>query len=146
MKALKALPGVVFYIALFIVLPRLLIEKIPALVIAVFGAVNSVLTSLAVMGVVLAALYAAKTLAPKGSSTELAAHVLSEAASLGVLLFFIGFGSPLSLGKGERSIPIGPDSVIFFDFHIFALLFITVTTLRIAAKIFEYYSKHQTAG
>ncbi|MDD5112226.1 MAG: hypothetical protein PHG85_06755 [Candidatus Altiarchaeota archaeon] len=141
MDITKALPGVALYLTAFILIPRLIIDKLPPMVTAVFGPLGDFLASLAVMGVILAALSAAKTLAPKGSTAELAALVLSEIANLGVLLFFIGFGSPLSFGRGMRPIAIGQDSVVFYDFGFFALLFTAITALKIAAKMLLFIGK-----
>ena len=143
MKAMKALPGVITYIALFVLLPRLLIPKIPPMAVAIFGTVGSVLASLALMGLVLAVLHAAKTYAKKDTLAELSANVLSEIANLAIVLFFIGFGSPLSFGKGQRPIPIGQDSVVFYDFRIVVTLLIAISALKIAARILEYFGKKQ---
>ena len=140
MKILKAMLGAAFYIILFIILPRLLLEKVPPDILIPFRPIQNILTVLTVLGLILAALYATKTLTPKHKPVNLAASVGLEFAEFYIFLFFIGFGDPTSFGIVEKAIPMGPERVtLMFDFRIFILLLLVVLAIKVIVTFLKFY-------
>ena len=139
MKVLKAVSGAALYIILFIILPRSMLEKVPPSILTPFGPIQNILTILTVLGLTLAALYAVKTLTPKHNPLNLGASVSLELAKFYMLLFFIGFGDPLSFGRVEKLIPMGPGVTLKFDFRIFVLLLVAVLVIGVVVELLEFY-------
>lgn len=138
MKVLKALVGVAFYISLFVVLPRLVVEKVPQDVLNPFGSAQNILDASTSFGILLSFLYAVKTLTQKQSLLNLASSVGSDIAVFYIFLFFIGFGNPESFGKVEKFIQAGPGATIMFDFTIFAQLLLAVLAVKVLVKFLEF--------
>lgn len=139
MKVLKAVLGATLCIILFIILPRLVLEKVPPNILIPFGPIQNILTVLTVLGLTLAALYAVKTLTPKHNPVNLAASVGLELAGFYMLLFFIGLGNPTSFGRVEKAIPMGPRVTLMFDFRIFVLLLLVVLAIKVVVALLEFH-------
>jgi hypothetical protein len=140
MKILKAALGAGLIICFFVVLPRLMLEKVPPDLLIPFGPVQDILTVLTVLGLTIASLYSIKTLTPKANPANLVASVSLEFAGFYILLFFIGFGDPASLGRVEKAIPTGPGVTLVFDFRIFVLLLLAVLAFKVVVALLEFYN------
>ncbi|MBM3309178.1 MAG: hypothetical protein FJY77_02900, partial [Candidatus Altiarchaeales archaeon] len=119
MKILKALFGALLYLATFVVIPKMAVEKMPAEMMAQFGSQETLLSTLTTIGVLLAGLYAFKTLTPKSNPANLLSRTLLDFLELYVFLFFIGLGDATNLGLAEKQV-MSAKATVLFNFRIFA--------------------------
>jgi len=148
MKAFKAAVGVAFYLFLFIIVPRMLAEKVPGDSLGPLGSTETIIGYSTVIGLVLASVYAAKTLTPKHSAINLAACMLSDMVGFYIFLFFVGFGEPWSFGRVEKAIPLNAiaaagevvsEATITFDFRFFVELLAVVLAMKLVVRLLEFY-------
>lgn len=139
MKVLKAVFGATLYIILFIILPRLALEKVPPDILIPFGPIQNTLKVLTVLGLTLAVLYAVKTLTSKRNPVNLVASVGLKLAGFYLLLFFIGYGDPTSFGRVEKAISVEPGVTLMSDLRFFVLLLLTVLAFKVVVALLEFH-------
>jgi len=149
MRVFKAALGAAVFIGIFIVLPRLALERVPPEYLMAFQPIQNILTILAALGLALAVFFAAKALTTKGNPVNLIASVGMELAGFCVFLFLVGLGDPMSFGRVEKAIPIGgaPPVTLLLDLRVFVWLLAGVLALKVMVTILGFFqarSKAQT--
>lgn len=138
-------------IALFVVIPQVLIRLLPSSVLTQFEAsgldLQSFVIQSSILGIVIAAITLSKGIVKKTSITYLILDVVANTVALAFLLIVVGIGNVGNLGLTSFNIKQENASVnIILNLQIFIWITIGLVTLRVINSIVEFGEARAETG